>query len=197
MQATTTASAAPRCNLGEFMAMTLKDLRHKRKISQEALACLSGLDRTYISLLERNQKNVTIGTLEKIIPHLASNALEFFQAFSHTMARVCQERQDGNACGLRDGSKARCPTGGNPSLPGQGRSADLSHAINNPLMVILGNVDYLMSQCRDGAMENSEQVRNRLEKAYNAAESISLKLREITSGDAGVNVSPAPKLTLE
>lgn len=102
-------STTPRCNLGEFMAMTLKDLRHQKKISQEALASLSGLDRTYISLLERNQKNVTIGTLEKIIPHLSTNALEFFLAFTKTMTRVCQERQGANQCGLRAGVKTSCP----------------------------------------------------------------------------------------
>ena len=98
------------------MAMTLKDLRHQKKISQEALASLSGLDRTYISLLERNQKNVTIGTLEKIIPHLSSDALDFFLCFTKTMTRVCQERQRTNECGLHAGMKAVCPMGQKTAL---------------------------------------------------------------------------------
>ena len=68
--------------LGVFLARTLKKLRTDRGMSQEALAEKSGLDRTYISLLERNRKNVTLGTLEKIIPHISTNPVDFFATFS-------------------------------------------------------------------------------------------------------------------
>jgi transcriptional regulator with XRE-family HTH domain len=44
----------------------LKKLRQQNVISQENLAMLSDLDRTYISLLERGLRNPSIGTLFKL-----------------------------------------------------------------------------------------------------------------------------------
>lgn len=44
----------------------LKDLRNQNAISQESLAFLSDLDRTYISLLERGLRNPSVGTLFKL-----------------------------------------------------------------------------------------------------------------------------------
>jgi transcriptional regulator with XRE-family HTH domain len=41
----------------------LKRLRNTKGISQEELAYLSNLDRTYISMLERNTKQPTITTI--------------------------------------------------------------------------------------------------------------------------------------
>lgn len=49
----------------------LKSLRTGKKISQEKLAELCNLDRTYISLLERGLRQPTLTTLFKI-----SNALD-------------------------------------------------------------------------------------------------------------------------
>lgn len=42
---------------------TLKHLRKKKSWSQEELADRSGLDRTYISLLERGLRNPTLSTI--------------------------------------------------------------------------------------------------------------------------------------
>ena len=44
----------------------LKQKRKEKKISQIQLAESSGLDRTYISMLERGLKNPTVNTLIKI-----------------------------------------------------------------------------------------------------------------------------------
>ncbi|MFT2011473.1 helix-turn-helix domain-containing protein [Pontibacter sp. 13R65] len=44
----------------------LRELRRERKMSQEELAFRSGLDRTYISLLERGLRVPTIDTLFKV-----------------------------------------------------------------------------------------------------------------------------------
>jgi transcriptional regulator with XRE-family HTH domain len=42
---------------------TLKQIRKKKSWSQEELADHSGLDRTYISLLERGLRNPTLSTI--------------------------------------------------------------------------------------------------------------------------------------
>jgi len=41
-------------------------LREKKKISQEKLAFLSGVDRTYISRIEKGYANPTVKVIEKI-----------------------------------------------------------------------------------------------------------------------------------
>lgn len=46
--------------------LVLKSLRKEKSLSQEELAYRSGLDRTYISLLERGLRNPTITTLFSI-----------------------------------------------------------------------------------------------------------------------------------
>jgi transcriptional regulator with XRE-family HTH domain len=42
---------------------TLRRLRGEKKISQEKLALMTGLDRTYISLLERGLRQPTLRTM--------------------------------------------------------------------------------------------------------------------------------------
>jgi len=54
-----------------IIASNIKRYRLEKGLSQEALADKAGLHRTYISLLERKKKNVSIKILEKI-----ANALE-------------------------------------------------------------------------------------------------------------------------
>lgn len=44
----------------------VKNERLKRNLSQEALAELAGVHRTYIGMIERAEKNITITNLEKI-----------------------------------------------------------------------------------------------------------------------------------
>ena len=49
----------------------LRIVRTKRKISQERLAEMAGLHRTFVSLIERGQRNITLETIEKL-----ANALD-------------------------------------------------------------------------------------------------------------------------
>ncbi|MEK3913070.1 helix-turn-helix domain-containing protein [Paenibacillus sp. FSL H7-0331] len=46
-----------------FFGKHLREMREEKKLSQEELAFLSNLDRTYISLLERAKRRPTINTI--------------------------------------------------------------------------------------------------------------------------------------
>ena len=48
--------------------------RSEKKISQEMLGALSGLDRTYIGLLERGKRNPTLKTIFKLAEALEITA---------------------------------------------------------------------------------------------------------------------------
>ena len=50
----------------ERLAVNMKRLRKERGWSQEALADEAGLDRTYISGIERKVKNPTIAVVDRI-----------------------------------------------------------------------------------------------------------------------------------
>ncbi len=50
-------------NLQTAFGEELRELRHKHGLSQESLALECGLDRTFISLLERGQRQPTLATL--------------------------------------------------------------------------------------------------------------------------------------
>ena len=49
-----------------LIANNLKEIRESKGLSQEKLAALAGVHRTYISMIERCQKNVTVSCLDKI-----------------------------------------------------------------------------------------------------------------------------------
>lgn len=49
------------------MPKLIKRLRTEKSLSQEDLAHLAGLDRTYISGIERGVRNITLKTLDKVL----------------------------------------------------------------------------------------------------------------------------------
>lgn len=53
-------------SLNSILVSNIKYYRKKSNISQEDLALKSGLHRTYISMIERNKRTITINTLEKL-----------------------------------------------------------------------------------------------------------------------------------
>lgn len=56
--------------LENAIAEVLKEERKKKNLSQEDLALLCSLDRTYISLIERAKRKPTIHTIYVICDHL-------------------------------------------------------------------------------------------------------------------------------
>lgn len=56
----------------------VRELRKERGISQEELAEKAGLHRTYIGMIERAEKNVTLLNIEKIANALSVSIKELF-----------------------------------------------------------------------------------------------------------------------
>lgn len=63
----------------EKIGSKIKQLRLKNKLSQEKLALLSNLDRTYIASVENGKRNISIVNLEKIIIALDTTLENFFK----------------------------------------------------------------------------------------------------------------------
>jgi transcriptional regulator with XRE-family HTH domain len=55
----------------------LKRVRIEKTLSQEDLAHLAGLDRTYISGVERGVRNITVQSLQKILSALQIDTAQF------------------------------------------------------------------------------------------------------------------------
>jgi transcriptional regulator with XRE-family HTH domain len=63
---------------GAAVARNIRRLRVARKLSQEMLAVDAGIDRTYVSRLERGLENPTVAVLEKLARALSSTIEELF-----------------------------------------------------------------------------------------------------------------------
>jgi transcriptional regulator with XRE-family HTH domain len=61
-----------------LVAWNLRRLRVGRGLSQENLAVDAGIDRTYVSRLERGLENPTVGVLEQLAEALDAGIVEFF-----------------------------------------------------------------------------------------------------------------------
>jgi transcriptional regulator with XRE-family HTH domain len=61
-----------------LVARNLRRLPVKRALSQEALAADAGIDRTYVSRLERGLENPTVAMLEQLAGALGAEIVEFF-----------------------------------------------------------------------------------------------------------------------
>lgn len=56
----------------------IREIRLERGLSQEELAHQAGLHRTYIGMIERAEKNITLLNIEKIVHALNTNISELF-----------------------------------------------------------------------------------------------------------------------
>ncbi len=62
----------------KVIACNIRKFRHEKDISQEELAELSRVHRTYVGMLERAEKNVTVLSLNKIANALHHPIGDFF-----------------------------------------------------------------------------------------------------------------------
>ncbi|MBQ7467839.1 MAG: helix-turn-helix transcriptional regulator [Bacteroidales bacterium] len=56
----------------------VQELRKERNLSQEQLADLAGVHRTYIGMIERAEKNITLCNIERIANALKVNIKDLF-----------------------------------------------------------------------------------------------------------------------
>lgn len=56
----------PPKNARQRLAANLRHLRAQQKLSQEALADLVGLHRTYVGSVERSERNVSLDNIERL-----------------------------------------------------------------------------------------------------------------------------------
>jgi transcriptional regulator with XRE-family HTH domain len=66
-------------DIKEKFGKNLKRLRTEKGISQESLAFLADLDRTYIPSIEKGERNVSITVAEKLANALNVQIPEFFK----------------------------------------------------------------------------------------------------------------------
>jgi transcriptional regulator with XRE-family HTH domain len=50
----------------DIFGAKVREIRKNKKLSQEALGYKAGLHRTYIGMIERSEKNITLINIEKI-----------------------------------------------------------------------------------------------------------------------------------
>lgn len=62
-----------------WLGKQIKQLRHHKHISQEELADIVGVHRTYIGMIERGEKNITILTLSKFVKALDTDLATLLQ----------------------------------------------------------------------------------------------------------------------
>jgi len=65
----------------------IREFREKNNLSQEALADICGLHRTYIGLIERGDRSLSLNTLEVIAGGLGVSVSEFFSEIGQTVPR--------------------------------------------------------------------------------------------------------------
>ncbi|MBV9997468.1 MAG: helix-turn-helix transcriptional regulator [Caulobacteraceae bacterium] len=61
-----------------LLAWNLRRLRVARGLSQESLAAEAGVDRVYVSELERRQANPTLDLVDKLAVALGASTIELF-----------------------------------------------------------------------------------------------------------------------
>lgn len=74
----------------------VRDLRLSKSISQEKLSEISGLDRTYISLIERGERTPTLTTINKISKALGLKSSQLLSQFEDRLEKSSDGEHDDN-----------------------------------------------------------------------------------------------------
>ena len=72
-------------SLLHVFATNMRQIRNERGYSQEKLAALSGLHRTYISAVERECRNISIDNIQKIATALETEAYKLLLPLDRIM----------------------------------------------------------------------------------------------------------------
>lgn len=70
----------PSKSLVSTLAENIRRLRHEQSLSQEELADICGLHRTYVGSVERGERNVTLSSLEVLAKALGVSAVDLLSA---------------------------------------------------------------------------------------------------------------------
>lgn len=66
----------PSKKLKQVLAINIRSYRHKENLSQEELAAMCNLHRTYVGSVERGERNVTLSTLEAFSSALGISVID-------------------------------------------------------------------------------------------------------------------------
>jgi transcriptional regulator with XRE-family HTH domain len=67
-------------NVLKYFGERVREERLKRNLSQEALAETAGVHRTYIGMIERAEKNITLTNIEKVANGLGLTIEQLFKS---------------------------------------------------------------------------------------------------------------------
>jgi transcriptional regulator with XRE-family HTH domain len=66
--------------LQQHVGLRLKTLREAKGLSQEALAAVCGFHRTYVGLIERGERNISVSTIEQLAAGLGVEPAALLEA---------------------------------------------------------------------------------------------------------------------
>lgn len=64
----------------ERIGKRISDLRRSRKMSQQKFAYEADIERSYLAHIEKGRKNLSVGTLERLISALEISLMDFFDS---------------------------------------------------------------------------------------------------------------------
>lgn len=80
--------AVTRAQYGRAFGKTVRSLRLRAGVAQEALALEAGIGRAYMSALERGLHNPTLEMVYRLLPFLGVDLIGFAQEFERHLRRV-------------------------------------------------------------------------------------------------------------
>lgn len=79
-------------SLEKNLAYVLRTNRQRRGLTQEELANRCGIDRTYISMIERGKRKPTLNILFKICEHIGTKPSDFIKEIEDMMdSNICSK----------------------------------------------------------------------------------------------------------